>query len=307
MTSSDADPKQKHHRNIDESSPFYANNDASSYNSRYLKSIRNKPRYQELHFYAAPVDLIDELFPKKPGMGGLHPPRSYRASAAALTQWRNMYESDQLIALEKESKEEITNGTKGVPGNVAQLPSVNLSSQQQAVNGESLDLDAVAVPVTKMARTDDTVGAWFPSDKSLNVDFCKDRACKGITLKLLRDTYPNDLSLISGFAILAGESMQYKANVYARGLGWPYACDPGIVGCLVHETSTSLPTELRWICIQTNVAPTDNSIEIVNDSKLDGIHFHHAACVRNSATLLCSSCSANLNPLVELCRAASQK
>ena len=97
-----ANGEEKH--NGDESSAFYANNDASSYNSRYLKSIRNKERFQELHFFAAPTDLIDELFPKQAGKGSLNPISSFRASAATLNEWRDLDEADQLIAIEKEKE-----------------------------------------------------------------------------------------------------------------------------------------------------------------------------------------------------------
>lgn len=279
--------------NADQSSAFYANNDASSYNSRYLKSIRNKDRFQELHFYAASTDVIDALFPKQPKKGSMDPIRSYRASAATLNQWRDLDEADQLLAIQKEKE-------KALADNRGADTAPKLASRDIGISGQT-----TATPPAKIARTgekaSDTEHAVSSSDES--VDFRKGRVCKGITLKMLKTSFPNDLGLDPGFSSLVGNAMQHKANVYARGENWPYASDPGIAGCLFQEVAAEL--ELLWICVQ-NAEAADGST-ITSKSKLDGIHFFHRSCVRYSATVPCDNCNLNLNALVDLCRKSAQK
>ena len=62
------------------------------------------------------------------------------------------------------------------------------------------------------------------------------------------------------------------------------------------------------VAVVADVAADDGgtSITITSKSKLDGIHFHHFSCLRDSATALCNNCSLNLNVLVDLCRKAAQ-
>ena len=129
-------------QNADESSAFFANNDASSYNTRYLKSIRNKERFQELHFYQCAVDLLDELFPKQAEKGTLDPPASYRASAVTLGQWRDLDQEEQLAVLEKVKQAE-----RDEPKNES--------------NGHDLKRDqsdgppVIGAPATKIPKTED--------------------------------------------------------------------------------------------------------------------------------------------------------
>lgn len=283
--------------NADETSAFYANNDASSYNSRYLKSIRNKDRFQELHFFAASTDLIDELFPKQPNKGSLDPINAFRASAATLNQWRDLNEADQLLAIQKE-KEKSSTAIDGVePSLKISTPNAVCATEPKAV--------VVAAPAAKIARTEEkvseTVIAAPLGDEG--VDFRKGRVCKGITLKMLKAAFPNDLALDPGFKSLVGNAMQHKASIYATGGSWPYASDPGIVGSLFQDVGGKI--EVLWVCAQN--AEAADGATITSKSKLDGIHFHHFSCLRASTTVPCSNCSLNLNGLVELCRKATQK
>ena len=286
--------------NIDQSSAFYANNDASSYNSRYLKSIRNKERFQELHFYAASTDVIDALFPKQPNKGSLDPISSYRASAATLNQWRDLDEADQLLAIQKE-KEKALAGNGGVDTDTA----FKLTSRDIGSSGQTTATAVLAAPPAKIARTGEKVNETGDVDSSSDecVDFRKGRVCKGITLKMLKTSFPNDLTLDPGFTSLVRCAMQHKVNVYARGENWPYASDPGIVGCLFQEVAAEL--ELLWICAQN--AEAADGTPITSKSKLDGIHFHHSSCLRYSATSPCDNCNLNFNALVALCRKSAQK
>ena len=287
---------QENH-NADKSSAFYANNDASSYNSRYLKSIRNKERFQELHFFAAATELLDELFPKQPNKGSLDPTYDFRASAVTLKQWRELDEADQLLAIQKEKE-------KSLVGNGGVEPSSRIASQDALVSSGEPAVAGVAPPAAKVARTGEKVGETgntaASADESIN--FCKGRVCQGLSLSMLKASFPNDLALEPGFKSLVGNAMQHKANIYATGGNWPYASEPGIAGCLYQEVGGEL--DLLWICSQVSVA--DDGTPINSKSKLDGIHFHHFSCLPNSATVPCNNCSLNLNLLVDLCRKAAQ-
>lgn len=134
--------------NGDTTSAFYANNDAGSYNTRYLKSIRNKERFQELHFYAAPRDKIDELFPKQPGKGSLDTTRAFRSSAVNLKEWRNMLELDQMLAIE-------ATGDEGLDEN----------GGHDVVAEQTAEVTVAPPPAAKIAKTEDKRTEVEPLDR----------------------------------------------------------------------------------------------------------------------------------------------
>jgi len=365
-------------QNVDENSAFYANNDASSYNARYLKSIRNKERFQELHFYQCDEELIDELIPKKPGKGALFPPPMYRQSASTLHQWRDLNEADQLLVIEQEklkaasatmgSAAGVSTGSVAVaaaapvaaaaaapvavvsvaaaapvaaaaaapPAAAAAAPpppvaQVDLKRDLGTVEGSRHPAEVstagahhASAPPAKVAKTgpaeeEDSPGRWqgqqrapiadFPTrwgiaSKDVNIDFRKDRVCRGITLGLLRRTYPNETEKLTSFGVLVGEAMKHKVKVYSNNLSWPFSCDPRLVGCIVNYEGTS-EVVLTWICVQ--LMDDKDGEPVRNESKLDGIHFYHPTCDRASPSLLCENCKTHVNEFVTLCGAYCQR
>jgi hypothetical protein len=275
--------------NVDESSAFFANNDASSYNTRYLKSIRNKERFQELHFYQCTVELIDELFPKQAGKGTLDPPAAYRASAVALAQWRELSAEEQFAVIEKE--------TEAQGGETKQEN--ELKRDPSGVEGL-----ASPPPAPKVAKTDPAgvtlsiPDRWDPASDDLDVDFCKDRTCHGITLGFLKKNYPIEEGKMQGFGALIGDAIQNKAHAYKNGQSWPFAADPRVIGAIVDQ----VPAEgektiavLKWICVHLGEEPTTNR------DKLFSVQLHHITCDRNSSTTPCQNCKDHAIGVLNLC------
>lgn len=276
-------------QNADESSAFFANNDASSYNTRYLKSIRNKERFQELHFYQCSVQLLDELFPKQAQKGTLNPPASYRASAVTLGQWRELDEHEQTAVLQKEKQAQGGDANKeNGGGDLKRAPN----------EGEEIS----SAPATKVVKTEeqskvnvDIPGKWNPSSIDLDANFCKDRTCRGITLDLLKSSYPTEEAKLSGFGVLVADAMQFKAQAYNSGQSWPFASDPGVAGALVEESqadNNKSMVALKWVCV----------VEVsTNRNKLHSVRLHHFSCDRESQASPCQNCRAHLLDVLTLC------
>lgn len=281
--------------NADESSAFFANNDASSYNTRYLKSIRNKERFQELHFYHCNIGLIDDLFPKQALKGTLDPPVASRASAVALNQWRELTQEEQLSVLQKEKQAEEQSRKE-------EAASSELKRSLEA-QGEQA---TVAPSQPKVAKTEEgatsILDRWTIASTELDVDFSKDRTCDGISLDFLRKSYPTEGAKIEGFASLVGDAMQYRAHTYKNGHSWPFALDPRVLGAIVEQQlsadSATTVVQLKWVCKSADVGTGTNS------NKLEFVNFHHPTCISNSPSILCENCKANCIDLVSLCGAS---
>lgn len=281
-------------RNIkaDESSAFFANNDASSYNTRYLKSIRNKDRFQELHFYQCSIELIDDLFPKQPQKGTLGPPAPYRASAVTLSQWRELEQEEQLSVLEKEEQG---------PGGEAKQDNDSGGALKRTENPG----DVEQVPVSKLLKTENQ-GAipdrWDPSLDDLNVDFCKGRSCGGINLDFLKVNHPSEEGKLPGFGALVGDAMQFKAQAYKTGQSWPFASDPSVIGAIVDQLSVENDksiTVLKWVFVQP--VATSSEEAATNSNKLNSVQLHCVSCERDSLTTPCRSCKANVADILNMC------
>lgn len=288
--------------NTDETSAFFANNDASSYNTRYLKSIRNKERFQELHFYNCSVDLIDELFPKQNQKGTLDPPPSYRASAVALGQWRELDHQEQARVIEKEgSKQDGPTKEQVVGGVLGQKHTVSEDGERSS-----------SAPPTKVAKTEgnpsDIPDRWDPVSPGIDLDFLKDRICRGMNLTYLRKNFHGADSKLGSFSLVVGDAMNYKKEVYKNGRNWPFAMDPRIAGAIIEavppaDVNGNL-VQLKWICVQLPNATGGEAS--ANSTKLDSIHFHHASCDRSSTSFLCENCRVCGLDLLNLCDQAQK-
>lgn len=266
---------------VDENSAFFANNDASSYNTRYLKSIRNKDRFQELHFYQCSVELIDELFPKQAQKGTLDPPGAYRASAASLGQWRELSQEEQFAVLEKEKQEQ--GGPAKEENELKRGPD----------EGAQTSVPAPAPKVLKTQAVLSIPDRWDPSSDDLDVEFCKDRTCRGISLGFLKTNYPIEESKLQGFGALVGDAIQFKAHAYKNSQSWPFASDPRIVGAIVDQQATE--AVLKWVCVQIGEEPATNR------NKLFSVQLHHVSCDRNAPTTLCINCKEHAIDVLNLC------
>lgn len=276
---------------VDENSAFFANNDASSYNTRYLKSIRNKERFQELHFFQCNVELIDELFPKQAQKGTLDPPAPYRASAALLNQWRELSQEEQAAAVEKERQEQggeakVENELKR--GLVADAGLVNAAAPPPAAK----------IPKTSAGVTITVPERWDPAADDLDVDFCKDRSCRGLTLAFFKQNYPIEQSKLQAFGSLVGDAMHHKASAYKTDQCWPFASDPRVVGAIIDQAQGDAGKSvavLKWVFVQNGDTPATNR------DKLYSVQLHHARCDRNSPITPCIHCKEHAIDVLNLC------
>lgn len=302
-----------------EDSAFFANNDASSYNTRYIKSIRNKERFQELHFYRCSVDLIDELFPRVSGKGTYDPPAAYRASAVALVEWRELDQAEQLRVISAEKHEgEVEGPTAKYELAAEEQPKRSLGTQDvnTSVEGPASKVQKIEQPAAEEQpaveeqpkRSLDFPDQWDIAALGTDIDFCGDRICRGITLNFLKQAFPGEHSKLAGFGSVAGEAMKYKALCYTGGHSWPFASDPTIAGAIVEQLSAENGTViifLKWICVihaETSEGEASN-----NSNKLDSVHFHHPSCDRSSANVLCENCKLGGKGLVQLCGETGRK
>jgi hypothetical protein len=314
-------------------SAFFRNNDASSYNMRYLKSIRNKERFQELHWFQCSVDLLNELFPHKPGKGTLDPPPTYRQSAVTLAEWRNLDEAKQKALVDKEEGERKERGeqvTPMVPNSNAETVAGNPELKRN-VDAATDNQSIAPAPAAKMPRADpastvtssassnaaadpnpdsslDISYSWDPFQMEMNTDFLAGRTCQGLTFDFLEENFPDEEAKLRGFSIVAGDAMNYKAQVYSNNQSWPFASDPRVVGAIVEQMTTEnakVFIALKWICV---ILPEGKNVTIMNSNKMDAIHFYHPLCDRSAAAgWMCQKCKAHAIPLLNLCGAAVEK
>ncbi|CAB9518176.1 expressed unknown protein [Seminavis robusta] len=299
--------------NADESSAFYANNDAASYNTRYLRSIRNKERFQELHFYRCTVELIDELFPKRAGKGTLDPTETYRASASTIAEWRDLEQEEQMAWIEKERELKAQAGSDS-HDSVAALPE-SAPPESAELKRSMEEQPMVPVPVAKIARQEEPIVvnavnlevpySWDPYAYEVNTEFLLDRTCRGITLDFLKQAFLNEDAKLRGFSIVVGDAMNYKAQTYANNQSWPFASDPRVVGAIVEQMTTDNTKTiivLKWICVIMAASGVTT-----NGNKMDSIHFHHPLCDRASTQIICEKCKLHGIHFIHLCSAAVEK